>query len=67
MAGAMWMFWLWHGGLAEGRQWLTEALALVSDDPARYPQASAKALWGAGWLAYNQATSPTLPCWVSRS
>ena len=53
LAGALWMFWLWHGGLAEGRRWLTEAIALVPDDPARYPQASAKALWGAGWLAYN--------------
>ena len=26
----------------------------MSGDLARYPQASAAALWGAGWLAYNQ-------------
>jgi tetratricopeptide (TPR) repeat protein len=54
LAGAMWMFWLWQGGLAEGRSWLTDAIAMVSDDLARYPLASAKALWGAGWLAYDQ-------------
>jgi predicted ATPase/DNA-binding XRE family transcriptional regulator len=54
LAGSMWMFWLWQGGLAEGRRWLTDAMAMVADDHARYPVASAKALWGAGWLAYNQ-------------
>jgi predicted ATPase/transcriptional regulator with XRE-family HTH domain len=51
LAGAMWMFWLWQGGFAEGRRWLTDALGLPS---ARYPAARAKALWGAGWLAYHQ-------------
>jgi predicted ATPase/DNA-binding XRE family transcriptional regulator len=54
LAGGLWMFWLWQGGLAEGRRWLTEALALVPADLARYPKASAKAMWGAGWLAYNR-------------
>jgi predicted ATPase/DNA-binding XRE family transcriptional regulator len=54
LSGGMWMFWLWQGGLAEGRQWLTDAIAMVADDPTRYPVASAKALWGAGWLAYHQ-------------
>jgi predicted ATPase/DNA-binding XRE family transcriptional regulator len=54
LAGGMWMFWLWQGGLAEGRRWLTDALAMVADDPARYAAASAKALWGASWLAYHQ-------------
>jgi predicted ATPase/transcriptional regulator with XRE-family HTH domain len=51
LAGAMWMFWLWQGGFAEGRRWLTDALGLPS---ARYPAARAKALWGAGWLAFHQ-------------
>ncbi len=51
LAGAMWMFWLWQGGFAEGRRWLTDALSLPS---GRYPAARAKALWGAGWLAYHQ-------------
>jgi tetratricopeptide (TPR) repeat protein len=45
------MFWLWQGGFAEGRRWLTDALGLPS---ARYPAARAKALWGAGWLAFHQ-------------
>jgi predicted ATPase/transcriptional regulator with XRE-family HTH domain len=51
LAGAVWMFWLWHGGFAEGRTWLTDALSLPSGG---YPTARAKALWGAGWLAYHQ-------------
>ncbi|MCW2631471.1 MAG: hypothetical protein JWR88_433 [Pseudonocardia sp.] len=51
LAGSMWMFWLWHGGFAEGRRWLTDALAM---QPGAHPAARAKALWGAGWLAYNQ-------------
>src|SRR5919199_3315767 len=51
LAGAVWMFWLWHGGFAEGRRWLTNALSLPS---GQYPTARAKALWGAGWLAYHQ-------------
>jgi tetratricopeptide (TPR) repeat protein len=50
LAGAMWMFWLWQGGFAEGRRWLTEAMALGS---GQYPIARAKALWGTGWLAYH--------------
>ena len=54
LAGSVWMFWLWQGGLAEGRRWLTDAIAMVADDLGRYPVASAKVLWGAGWLAYNQ-------------
>jgi predicted ATPase len=51
LAGAVWMFWLWQGGFAEGRTWLTDALSLPSGE---YPTARAKALWGAGWLAYHQ-------------
>jgi predicted ATPase/DNA-binding XRE family transcriptional regulator len=54
LAGGMWMFWLWQGGLAEGRRWLTDALAMVVDDHARHAAARAKALWGASWLAYHQ-------------
>jgi predicted ATPase/DNA-binding XRE family transcriptional regulator len=54
LSGAVWMFWLWHGGFAEGRRWLTEALAMPAGEAAGYAAARAKALWGAGWLAYNQ-------------
>jgi predicted ATPase/DNA-binding XRE family transcriptional regulator len=52
LAGALWMFWLWQGGFAEGRRWLTAALALPPTGGAS--PARAKALWGAGWLAYHQ-------------
>jgi tetratricopeptide (TPR) repeat protein len=51
LAGAMWMFWPWHGGFAEGRGWLQEALSLAPDG---HPEATAKVLWGAGWLAFHQ-------------
>ncbi len=50
LAGAAWMFWLWHGGFAEGRAWLTDALSL----PGGPPPARGRALWGVGWLAYHQ-------------
>jgi hypothetical protein len=53
-AGATWMFWLWYGGFAEGRRWLTEALALPPVESGEYSAARAKGLWGADWLAYNQ-------------
>jgi predicted ATPase/DNA-binding XRE family transcriptional regulator len=54
LAGAMWMFWLWYGGFAEGRRWLTQALALPPSESGEYLAARAKGLWGAGWLAFNQ-------------
>jgi predicted ATPase/DNA-binding XRE family transcriptional regulator len=50
LAGSLWMFWLWRGGLAEGRQWLADALAAGDGTVAD----RAKALWGAGWLAFHQ-------------
>ncbi|MFI5693664.1 ATP-binding protein [Kribbella sp. NPDC051586] len=51
LAASLWMFWLWRGGLPEGRRWLTEAL-YADDGGAPYDRA--KALWGAGWLAFHQ-------------
>jgi predicted ATPase/DNA-binding XRE family transcriptional regulator len=51
LAGAVWRFWLFHGDLSEGRQWLREALTV---DAGAAPEARAKALWGAAWLAYHQ-------------
>lgn len=51
LGGAVWRFWLFHGDLSEGRQWLREALTL---DAGTAPEARAKALWGAAWLAYHQ-------------
>ncbi len=55
LSGAMWMFWLWQGGFAEGREWLRLALAMDGDDLVG---TRTKALWGAGWLAYNQGDYP---------
>lgn len=51
LAGALWQFWRRQGYVAEGRVWLRRALGLAgsSSEGAR-----AKALWGAGWLAFVQ-------------
>lgn len=51
LATALWMFWLWEGGLSEGRSWLRVALA--SPGPADL-HLLARARWGAGWLAFHQ-------------
>lgn len=51
LAGAIWRFWQRHGDISEGRRWLE--LALSSDERVS-EQTCAKALWGAGWLAYHQ-------------
>jgi predicted ATPase len=51
MAGALWMFFRWHGRFAEGRRWLREALQIAPD---AHLTERAKALWGAGWLAYDR-------------
>jgi predicted ATPase/transcriptional regulator with XRE-family HTH domain len=51
LAGALWMFWRWAGLFAEGRAWLTAALATGRDCP---PETRLQGLWGAGWLAFHQ-------------
>jgi predicted ATPase/transcriptional regulator with XRE-family HTH domain len=51
LTGALWMFWRTVGAFSEGRAWLDEALSMV---PAGHPEERARALWGAGWLAYQQ-------------
>jgi predicted ATPase/class 3 adenylate cyclase len=49
-AGALWRFWQQRGHLAEGRQWLEEALVMPS---GQAPTAErAKALTGAGGIAW---------------
>jgi tetratricopeptide (TPR) repeat protein len=45
------MFWRWAGLFAEGRAWLTAALAAGRDCP---PKTRLQGLWGAGWLAFHQ-------------
>jgi len=54
LARALWRFWYLHGCLSEGRTWLEEGLSLI---PIKAGSAAlrAKALAGAGVLAYTQA------------
>jgi non-specific serine/threonine protein kinase len=51
VAGAIWRFWMLHGDLSEGRNWLRMSLDV---DPDANPHARAKAIWGLAWLAYHQ-------------
>jgi predicted ATPase/Tfp pilus assembly protein PilF len=53
MAGALWRFWYVRSHFTEGRKWLSDALALPGAEARN--AARAKALSGAGNLAYNQA------------
>lgn len=55
LAGALWMFWRWAGLFAEGRAWLTAALAVGRDCA---PETRLQALWGSGWLAYHHGDYP---------
>ncbi len=53
LSSALWRFWWMHSHLSEGRRWLTHFIATPAGDftePYR-----AKALHGAGVLAYHQA------------
>lgn len=52
LAGAMWVFWFLRGYLREGRQQVTDALALVEGRPISLPVA--RLLTGAGALAELQ-------------
>jgi len=51
LAGALWQFWRRQEHLAEGRMWLRQSLSMQPSTPGG-PRA--KALWGAGWLAFAQ-------------
>ncbi|MCI0398607.1 MAG: tetratricopeptide repeat protein [Chloroflexi bacterium] len=56
LAGSAWFFWLSHGHLTEGRNWLEELLALeanLPDSPVS-PSVRAKALYAAAVLAFRQ-------------
>jgi non-specific serine/threonine protein kinase len=50
LAGALWWFWFHRGFWSEGRRWLEDLLA-SEPGPA---EARAKAVLGAGWLAFAQ-------------
>jgi predicted ATPase/DNA-binding SARP family transcriptional activator len=55
LVGALWRFWAHIGHLSEGRAWLERWLDRLGDDsPAPLAPARAKALHGAGFLAYDQ-------------
>ena len=54
LAGSLWRFWTVRGYLREGRNWLAQALALPGSDAPGVSPARARALTGAGSLAWNQ-------------
>jgi predicted ATPase/class 3 adenylate cyclase len=64
-AAALWRFWQQRGHLAEGRRWLEEVLALPSGQ-GRTP-ARAKALAGAGGLAWWQEDIPAARAWYEEA
>jgi len=51
LASALWWFWHVRGYLSEGRTWLSKALA---GSPGTVARARARALYGAGFLAWRQ-------------
>jgi predicted ATPase/class 3 adenylate cyclase len=64
-AGALWRFWQQRGHLAEGRRWLEEVLAVPSGQ-GRTP-ARAKALAGAGGIAWWQEDIPAARAWYEEA
>lgn len=50
ISGSTWRFWMTHGHFTEGRKWLNRALECDSEESL----ARAKALLGAGTLAFHQ-------------
>ncbi|MEA2573302.1 MAG: hypothetical protein QOH93_600, partial [Chloroflexia bacterium] len=57
MSGMLWRFWYVRGYFTEGRKWLSQFLAMPGSETRNSTRA--KALNGAGNLAYNQADYPT--------
>ncbi|MDQ3930505.1 MAG: tetratricopeptide repeat protein, partial [Chloroflexota bacterium] len=57
MSGMLWRFWYVRGYFTEGRKWLSQFLSMPGGKERN--SARAKALNGAGNLAYNQADYPT--------
>jgi predicted ATPase/DNA-binding SARP family transcriptional activator len=54
LAGGLWRYWYMRGYASEGRQWLEAALAVAAAETDQPRQARAKALDGAGVLAFQQ-------------
>jgi predicted ATPase/transcriptional regulator with XRE-family HTH domain len=57
MVAALWRYWWTRGYLSEGRDWLRTILAQATSDD--HPAWKARALRGAGWLAYAQGDYPS--------
>ena len=57
MAGMLWRFWYVRGYFTEGRRWLSQFLSMSGAEDRNSTRA--RALNGAGNLAYNQADYPT--------
>lgn len=55
LAASLWWFWHIRGYLSEGRTWLLKALAASPEAASR---ARARALYGAGFLAWRQGEFP---------
>lgn len=64
MCGVLWRWWAVHSYLSEGRSWLERSLAHSRCAPAAL---RAKALWGAGRLAYFQADYPAAEAMLRES
>src|SRR5262245_17571114 len=56
VAGVLWAYWVARGRLEEGRAWLDDFLART--DAARRTALRAKALYGAGVIAFLQGRTP---------
>jgi transcriptional regulator with XRE-family HTH domain len=51
LAGGLWQYWQARGSFATGREWLRRGLDAT---PPASPERRARALWGMGWLSYQQ-------------
>ena len=58
LASSLWRFWTVRGYLREGRDWLAQALALPAGNIPKFSADRARALNGAGSLAWNQGDYP---------
>lgn len=60
LAASLWRFWTVRGYLREGRHWLAQALVLPAEEsvPGVFAADRARALNGAGSLAWNQGDYP---------
>lgn len=67
LAGSLWRFWTVRGYLREGRHWLAQVLALPGKDTLEVSIARAKALTGAGSLAWNQGDYPAARALLQKS